>query len=95
MLGPWLLIWDNTNSLVVPKKLVGNAYQFSRFFHRVCELNRSIDSVRDELASFLVKWNSTKRFHLKSCNSQIFVESLLNHFGIKEYVKPHSAFGKF
>jgi hypothetical protein len=57
-------------------------------------LNRSIESVRDDLASFLVKWNSTKKFNVKTCGSHVFVESLFNYFGIKEYIKPHSAFGK-
>jgi hypothetical protein len=88
MIGPWLFEWDESE-LCIPRKCISSAAVMSADIESVHELN-NIKEIVDQLANEIELWNTKMKYSenqdsdkTKFGNSQDFVESLLNSFGVQ------------
>ncbi|KAL9651342.1 hypothetical protein ABK040_001294 [Willaertia magna] len=85
IIGPFLLHWNTIHSLVIPKKLVSDAYLCQTRTHRIAELfNFSLETIIDIIAKIIVDWNLKKVYDSHFRNCQHFVERIIEALGIKK-----------
>ncbi|KAF0981141.1 hypothetical protein FDP41_012929 [Naegleria fowleri] len=88
IIGPFLLQWNKTHSLIIPRKLVSDSYLYQTRTHRIAEIfNVSLDSIIDSIAKVIVEWNLTKLYHDQLQNCQHFVEKIIDVLGIKKVLE--------
>jgi hypothetical protein len=81
LVGPFLLEWDRSCSLCIPKLCVGNLDElFASDLGLFSDTSLPAASALDTVATMVAEWNAKKTYDAQDCNSQHFVEELWSRF---------------
>jgi len=88
IIGPWLLHWNPSHSLVVPRKMTSNLMKVQARIHKIAEMfSYNLENVVEVVGPEIVKWNTSVIHNLQSSNGIHFIDRIMTVLGLGDVLK--------
>jgi hypothetical protein len=86
IIGPFLLEWNSTHSICIPRKITSNALPFANRSYRIAEIfNMSMEAIIDAIAPEISNWNQNITFSTKQKNGVQFIDNILERLQLPHH----------